>query len=78
MKLSELEIGKQATVEKIELKPSEKGRLFTLGIAKGAVITVERYSALKSSLLARVGAVRVIMRTELADNIEVSIRQSHV
>lgn len=71
MKLSKADKGVRAEVKKVEVSPAERNRLAALGIAEGLEVIPERSSAFGSSILVRAGVVRVVLRTELADKIEV-------
>lgn len=71
MKLNDAELGKKVVIKNVSLSATEKNRLTAFGIKDGAVVTPERLSAFKSSVLVRCGGVRVIMRAELAAEIEV-------
>ena len=63
--------GSTATVAKINATGPLKQRLLSLGIMKGAELTVLAYSAVKSTLEVKVGKMQLALRSEEAELIEV-------
>ena len=71
MTVFDLQRGDSATISRINLSGSALSRLNALGINSGERIDVLSFSLFKSSVLISCAAVRVGIRRELAQKIEV-------
>lgn len=72
MKLTECPVGCQATVMRIQAEGPLKQRLISMGIMKGATVSVMTYSPIKSTVEIRIGSTRIALRREEAERIEVA------
>ena len=64
--------GCQATIVKLHATGPLKQRLVSFGIMKGASVTLMEYAPRKSTVEIKVGKMRLALRKEEADMIEVS------
>lgn len=71
MTVLNLKRGEQAEVVKINAAGAEGARLSALGLKTGTRVRVLSYSLFKSSVLLGFGAVRLSVRSSLAERIEV-------
>ncbi len=72
MKLSELPIGKSATLYRLEDNPLTH-KLITMGFLEGRSIRIIRKSLLGSSFYVQVGNHHIALRKEELDFVEVTI-----
>jgi len=72
-KISDLRIGDKAIVKKITAKEPIKGRLFAMGIVKGAKIQVLKHTLAKQTWDIMSNDTKVGLREEEAQNIVVEI-----
>lgn len=70
-KLTECPIGCSAIVAKIYTTGPLKERLISLGIIKGAVLTLLAHSIAKGTFEIKVGKMQLALRREEAESIEV-------
>jgi len=70
-KLTECPTGCMATVAKIHATGPLKQRLISLGIMKGAGVTLLAYAIAKSTVEIKVGKMQLALRKDEADLIEV-------
>ncbi len=63
--------GCETTITKLHASGPLKQRLVSFGIMKGASVTMLEYSARKSTVEVKVGKMRLALRKEEADLIEV-------
>ena len=73
--LSSCPRGCHTIVKKLHTQGSLKQRLISLGIMKGAQITLLEYAPAKSTIEIKVGKMRLALRKEEADTIEVEMPQ---
>jgi ferrous iron transport protein A len=71
MKLSQLEIGQNAIIQKVECNNDLKQRFYSFGIIKGATIEVEAISLAKNTIEILVEDTSIGIRVEEAKSIEV-------
>lgn len=71
MKLDKSVIGVKMKIKKLKMPVSEKSRLISLGINEGDEIVVESFSLFGGSVLLKAKNLKVVMRKELAEKIEV-------
>lgn len=64
---------KSAEIVEITAPPAVANRLNTLGIKRGATVTLLGYSLFKGGVLLQCGAVRVGVRRRVAEQIEVKL-----
>lgn len=72
MKLSQIKIGESCEIIAVNLPHAECSRLASLGIKSGVRVEVLAFSLFKSGVLISFQGVRVGIRHELAQNIEVT------
>jgi ferrous iron transport protein A len=72
-KLTECPAASKAVVTKIHAEGPLKQRLLSLGIMRGAEVSVLAYSAAKSTVEIKVGKMQLALRKEEADLIEVAV-----
>ncbi len=73
MKLSELQIGENAIIKKIECNDELKQRFYSFGIIKGATVKIEAMSLAKNTMELLVEDTSIGMRIEEAKTIEVEV-----
>ena len=71
MNVFDLKMGEVAKIKRIDLSGSALERLLSLGISAGEQVEVLSYSLFKSGVLISCNAVRVGIRKQLAQKIEV-------
>lgn len=71
MTVFDLKKGQSATVTAVKLGGGEGARLWALGLKNGIQVQVLSFSLFKSAVLVEFGGVRLAMRREFAQNIEV-------
>jgi len=64
--------GCEATIKKLHASGPLKQRLVSFGIMKGATITLLEYAPRKSTIEVKVGKMRLALRKEEADMIEIN------
>ncbi len=69
--LTECPRGCEATIKKLHATGALKQRLVSFGIMKGATITLMEYAPRKSTVEVKVGKMRLALRKEEAEMIEV-------
>ncbi len=72
-KISDLKIGDRAIVKKITAREPIKGRLFAMGIVKGAKIKILKHTLAKQTWDIMSNDTKVGLREEEADNIIVEL-----
>jgi len=70
-KLSQCNRGAKVTVTKLNAKSDLKQRLISFGIMKEATIEVLEHAPAKSTIEIKIGKMRIALRAEEADLIEV-------
>ncbi len=73
MKLSELQIGKESIIKRIECSDELKQRFYSFGIIKGAIIEVEAVSLARNTIEILVEDTSIGIRVEEAKKIEVEM-----
>lgn len=76
MHLSDLKIGEKAEIVKIETDSALKQRLYSFGILKGAIVTIEAYSLIKDTLQILVSGTDIGLRKSEAEKITVKVLES--
>jgi Fe2+ transport system protein FeoA len=71
MVLTELKTGNSATILKIHAENSLRNRLNSLGIIKGEVVEMKRYSMAKQTIEIEVNHTLIALRREEATKIEI-------
>ena len=71
MDVTELKIGEEAKVKKIKADSVLKQRLISFGVIKGANIKLLATAPAKSTVEIEVGKMKIALRKEEAQNIEV-------
>ncbi len=71
MKLSKSLTGVKLKITKLKMPNAEKSRLVSLGLEEDNEIVIENFSFFGGSMLVKTGNLRIVMRTELAEKIEV-------
>lgn len=72
MKLTECSVGSRKIVTRIQAEGPLKQRLLSMGIIKGATVSILAYSPTKSTVEIRIGTMRLALRREEAQSIEVA------
>ncbi len=73
IKLSNLNIGQQATIVKVDCSNELKQRFYSFGIIKGASVFVEAISLAKNTIEINVEDTSIGIRVEEAKTIEVEV-----
>jgi ferrous iron transport protein A len=74
-KLTECKKGSSCTVVKLHASGPLKQRLLSFGMMKGVTIEMLEYSATKSTVEIKVGKMRIALRKEEAELIEVQTNE---
>lgn len=74
-KLTECKKGSNCTIVKLHASGPLKQRLLSFGMMKGVEIELLEYSATKSTIEIKVGKMRIALRKEEAELIEVEINE---
>ncbi len=73
--LTQCERGTQCTISKLHASGPLKQRLMSFGMARGVNIELLEYSPAKSTVEVKVGKMRIALRKEEAELIEVDINE---
>ena len=71
MRVSDMQIGEEATIKKIKAQEPIKGRLFAMGVSKGNRVRLLDHTLKKETYEIEVNGTRIALRKEEADAIEV-------
>ena len=71
MKLSDLEVGKNAIIKKISCNDDLKQRFYSFGIVRGAELFVEATSLKKNTIEINIENTNIALRFDEANTIEV-------
>ncbi|MEA3227765.1 MAG: FeoA family protein [Campylobacterota bacterium] len=72
-KLSQCNRGERAKVIKLNAKTDLKQRLISFGVMKGATIEILEHAPAKSTVEIKVGKMRIALRAEEADLIDIEL-----
>ena len=71
MNLSEVKFNQKVKILKIKTDRKTVQRLVSLGVCEGGVVTPIRSSLLNTAIMIEVGSIRVALRKDLTEKIEV-------
>ena len=71
MKLCQVMFNQKVKIKKIETQENVSKRLYEMGLYVGAYVVCVKYSLFKSSILIATATSKLVLRSDLAEKIEV-------